>query len=222
MKGGMFMRIKWFGQSAFLLTSQAGTRILIDPYGRLLRYRMPEVEADIVLVTHEHRDHNQIQVAVGDYLLVNEPKEYTYGDGEVLISGFKTFHDKVNGAKKGDNIVFRIQVDGLTICHCGDLGHLLSEEQSQAIGKVDVLMTPVGGRMTINGDEAAQLMRQLRATITIPMHYRTKALRPLGFLIFDKVDKFLAASGQQVRSYKELDITQDSLSQAAGVAIMQY
>lgn len=216
------MQIKWFGQSAFLLTSQAGTRILIDPYGRLLRYRMPRVEADIVLVTHEHRDHNQVQVVVGDYLLVNEPKEYNYGDGEVLISGFKTFHDKVNGTKKGDNLVFRIQVDDLTICHCGDLGHLLSEEQSQAIGKVDILMAPVGGRMTINGKEAAQLMRQLQATITIPMHYRTKALSPLGILIFDKVDKFLEASGQQVRSYKELNITKDSLSQAAGVAIMQY
>ncbi|GIP24594.1 MBL fold metallo-hydrolase [Paenibacillus sp. J22TS3] len=215
------MQIKWYGHSSFLLTSDAGTRILIDPYFKFLGYRMPvPVESDIVVVTHDHGDHNKVNAASGDYLLVNEPKEYSRGD--VSISGFKTFHDKVNGQKKGPNIIFRFRMDGLTICHCGDLGHLLTEEQVKDIGKVDILIVPVGGRMTLDGPEAAQVMRQLKATVTIPMHYSTKALGILGRIIFDKVDKFLEAAGTRTTDVKTLNVTKESLAQYAGVVTMQY
>jgi L-ascorbate metabolism protein UlaG (beta-lactamase superfamily) len=214
------MQIKWFGHSAFLLTSEVGTRILIDPYYRFLRYRMPIVEADIVVVTHDHSDHNKIQAATGEYLLVNEPREYNRGD--VSISGFKTFHDKVNGAKRGNNILFRIRMDGLTICHCGDLGHLLLEDQLNEIGKVDILMIPVGGTTTINAAAASQVMRQLQTTVTIPMHYRTKATGIIGMILFDKVDKFLEVAGQQTTEVKVLEISKKSLSHYTGVVTMQY
>lgn len=215
------MRIKWFGHSAFLLTSEAGTRVLIDPYYKFLGYRMPvPVESDIVVVTHNHSDHNKVQAASGDYLLVNEPREYSRGD--VSISGFKTFHDKVNGKKRGPNIIFRLRMDGLTICHCGDLGHLLTEEQVKEIGKVDVLLVPVGGRMTLDATEAAQVMRQLQATVAIPMHYSTKALGILGRIFFAKVDKFLEAAGQRTTDVKSLEISKESLSRYAGVVTMQY
>ncbi|UOK59076.1 MBL fold metallo-hydrolase [Metabacillus hrfriensis] len=213
------MKIKWFGHSAFLLTSEGGTRILIDPYFRFIRYRMPIVESDIVAVTHNHFDHSRIQAATGDYLLVNEPKEYI-GD-DVRISGFKTFHDKVNGEKRGLNILYRFQMDGLTICHCGDLGHLISDEQVNEIGKVDILIIPVGGTFTINALEATQVMRQLKPTITIPMHYRTKALSVVG-LMFSKVDKFLQLSGQRTTEVKTLDISKENLSEYAGVVTMLY
>jgi L-ascorbate metabolism protein UlaG (beta-lactamase superfamily) len=214
------MQIKWFGHSAFLLTSEVGTRILIDPYYRFLRYRMPIVESDIVVVTHDHPDHNKIQAATGEYLLVNEPREYNHGD--VSISGFKTFHDKVNGAKRGNNTLYRFRMDGLTICHCGDLGHLLTEDPLNEIGKVDILMIPVGGTTTINAAEAAQVMLQLQATVTIPMHYRTKALGIIGMILFAKVDKFLEAAGQRTTDVKALEISKESLSQYAGVVTMQY
>jgi L-ascorbate metabolism protein UlaG (beta-lactamase superfamily) len=215
------MRIKWFGHSTFLLTSEAGTRVLIDPYYKFLGYRMPvPVESDIVVVTHDHADHNKIEAASGDYLLVNEPTEYKRAD--VSISGFKTFHDKVNGKKRGSNIIFRFQMDGLTICHCGDLGHLLTEEQVKEIGKVDVLIVPVGGRMTLDGAEAAQVMRQLQATVAIPMHYSTKALGILGRIVFAKADKFMMAVGQRTTEVDTLDVTKESLSQYAGVVTMQY
>ncbi|SEN49021.1 MBL fold metallo-hydrolase [Paenibacillus sp. OV219] len=215
------MKIKWFGHSSYLLTSDAGTRILIDPYYKFLGYRMPvPIESDIVVVTHNHGDHNKVKAASGNYLLVNEPKEYSLGD--VNISGFKTFHDKVQGKKRGPNIVFRFRMDGLTICHCGDLGHLLTEEQVQAIGKVDVLIVPVGGRMTLDGPEAVQVMRQLKATVAIPMHYSTKALGILGRIIFAKVDKFLEAAGTQTTDVKVLDISKESLAGYAGVVTMDY
>ncbi|MDB5055637.1 MAG: fold metallo-hydrolase [Bacilli bacterium] len=215
------MRIKWFGHSSFLLTSEAGTRVLIDPYYKFLGYRMPvPVESDIVVVTHDHGDHNKVQAASGNYLLVNEPREYSRED--VSISGFKTFHDKVNGKKRGPNIIFRFQLEGLTICHCGDLGHLLTEEQVRAIGKVDVLIVPVGGRMTLDGLEAVQVMRQLQATVAIPMHYSTKALGILGRIVFAKVDKFLKAAGQGTTEVNTLEVTKENLSSYAGVVTMQY
>ncbi|SFT09665.1 MBL fold metallo-hydrolase [Paenibacillus sp. BC26] len=216
------MQIKWFGHSSFLLTSDVGTRTLIDPYYKFLGYRMPvPIESDIVVVTHNHGDHNKIEAASGNYVLVNEPKSYSCGD--VRITGFKTFHDKVEGKKRGPNIIFRFEMDGLTICHCGDLGHLLSEEQVQAIGKVDVLMIPVGGRMTLDGTEAAHVMRQLQATVAIPMHYRTKALGFLGRLVFAKADKFLTAAGtRSTLDVKALHVTPQHVADYAGTVTMQY
>ncbi|GIO54459.1 MBL fold metallo-hydrolase [Paenibacillus cineris] len=215
------MQIKWYGHSSFQFNSDAGTRILIDPYYKFLGYRMPvPIESDIVVVTHDHSDHNKIQAASGDYLVVNEPKEYSIGD--VDISGFHTFHDKVNGQKRGPNIVFRFRMDGLTICHCGDLGHLLTEEQVNAIGPVDVLFVPVGGRMTLDGAEAAQVMRQLQATVAIPMHYSTKALGLLGRLFFAKEDKFLQAVGAKTTHVQTLNLSKENVPQYAGTVTMEY
>ncbi|MFD0710514.1 MBL fold metallo-hydrolase [Paenibacillus sp. GCM10027626] len=209
------MKIKWYGQSSFLLTTQGGTRILIDPFHRLLGYHMPVVEADIVIVTHDHRDHNQLQAASGDFLLVNRPEVYNKND--VTIHGVKTYHDKQNGAKRGENIVFVIQADEMTVCHSGDLGHLLTAEQKEAIGKIDVLMVPTGGGKTINGAEAAEVMKQLQPAIAIPMHYRTKELGIAGKLLFEKVDKFIAAAQKKVTEVSELEISCTSLNEYQGI-----
>jgi Predicted Zn-dependent hydrolases of the beta-lactamase fold len=215
------MKIKWYGQSSFLLTTDEGTRILIDPYGRLLGYRMPRsIESDIVIVTHDHKDHNQIQVASGEYMLVNQPRSYVKKD--VAITGIPTFHDKAGGKKRGPNIVFVIKAGDLKVCHCGDLGHLLTEEQVSQIGKVDILMVPAGGKMTLNGADAAKVMNQLRPAVTIPMHYRTKALGLPGKLLFDKVDKFIAAAGKPSREVQELDLTKDRLEDYAGIVTFLY
>jgi L-ascorbate metabolism protein UlaG (beta-lactamase superfamily) len=215
------MQIKWFGQSAFLLTSDAGTRILIDPYDRFLGYKMPKpIEVDMVAVTHNHGDHNKIHVASGNYMLVNEPKEYSHDD--VSVKGIKTFHDKANGKKRGNNIIFRFDVDGLKVCHCGDLGHILTEEQVKAIGKVDILMVPVGGRATINSVEATQVMHQLEAKVTIPMHYSTKALGIIGRIIFEKVDKFIETAGLRTTEVAILDVNSGNLHQYSGVITLKY
>jgi L-ascorbate metabolism protein UlaG (beta-lactamase superfamily) len=215
------MQIKWFGQSSFLLTSDAGTRILIDPFDRFLGYKMPKpIEVDMVAVTHNHGDHNKIHVASGNYMLVNEPKEYSH-EG-ISVKGFKTFHDKADGKKRGNNIIFRFDVDGLKVCHCGDLGHILTEEQVKAIGKVDILMVPVGGRATINAVDAAQVMHQLEATVTIPMHYSTKALGIIGRIVFDKVDKFIQTTGQRTTEVSLLDVNSENLQQYSGIITMKY
>lgn len=215
------MNIHWYGQSAFLLTTSGGTRLLIDPYNRFLGYRMPSsIEADVVLVTHDHKDHNQIQVAQGDYLLCNQPLAYEKND--VKIRGVRTYHDNQGGAKRGPNLVFVIEADGLRIAHCGDLGHLLTDEQLAEIGPVDILIVPAGGRMVLGAQGAADVMRQLKPTVGIPMHYRTKALGLLGKLLFEKADNFVAASGSPSRTAKELDVSRETLGDYAGVVVMQY
>lgn len=215
------MQIQWFGQAAFLLTSHDGTRVLIDPYDRLLRYRMPKpIAADIVAVTHNHGDHNKIRVASGDYLLVNEPREYRKKD--VTIQGFKTYHDRVKGRKRGQNLVFRLSIDGLTVGHCGDLGHRLSEEQSQNIGPLDILMISVGGRVTLNGEDAVDVMQHLHPTITIPMHYRTPALSLPGRLLFDTVDTFIEAASLPVEHRDTLEVNSATLPSSPTIVVMRY
>ncbi|MBW4080487.1 MBL fold metallo-hydrolase [Paenibacillus sp. S150] len=214
------MNIHWYGQSAFQITSQQGTVILIDPYGKFLGYRMPKIKADIVAVTHDHKDHNQIQFAEGDYELVNQARHYSIKGVE--IQGVATFHDNVQGTKRGGNIVYVITVDGLRICHAGDLGHVLTAEQIRQIGTVDILMLPVGGGMTMNGETASQVMKQLQPAIAIPMHYRTKALGLLGRLLFDKEDKFLQAAGHPVNVIKDLMISKETLNKYQGVLTLQY
>lgn len=213
------MRLIWFGQSCFLLTSQAGTRVLIDPFGKGLGYRMPELQADIVSTSHDHFDHNNLAAVKGNFYHIDTRGAYAHKD--IGISGVLTCHDKVQGARRGSNVVFTFDVDGLRVCHCGDLGHVLRPEQVEAIGKVDVLMLPVGGTFVINAAEALQVRSQLQPAITIPMHYRTRALGLFG-LAFARVDKFLRLAGEPAREVQELALDQASLGAQAGIVVMNY
>lgn len=214
------MNIKWFGQSSFLISLADGKRIVIDPVGRMLGYKMPKTEADIVAVTHSHRDHNRIEYVSGNYTLVNKPQEYRFD--EIWIKGFPTFHDEAGGAKRGDNLMFIFKMEGLTLCHCGDLGHPLSAELAEEIGEVDVLMIPVGGRMTIGAEKASRIKEQLNPSITLPMHYRTKALGLPGMLMFDKADKFIQLAGGTAQHVSKLMVTRENISQFADIITLDY
>jgi L-ascorbate metabolism protein UlaG (beta-lactamase superfamily) len=213
------MLLKWFGQSCFLMTSQAGTRILMDPYGKGLGYKVPLVQADIVTTSHDHFDHNNIAAVKGNFYHIDTRGSYTHKD--IGINGILTCHDKVQGARRGSNVVFTFSVDGLYVCHCGDLGHVLTPEQVTGIGKVDVLLVPVGGSFTINATEALEVRRQLNPTITIPMHYRTRSMS-LVTMMLAPVDKFLAQAGQPAREVQELTVDSTSLAEQAGIVAMKY
>jgi L-ascorbate metabolism protein UlaG (beta-lactamase superfamily) len=176
----------------------------MDPFQNMLGYKMPEIEGDIVSTSHEHRDHNNISAVKGDFIHIN--KTGAFSKNGIAIKGVETFHDKVSGAKKGKNIVYNFAIDGINICHLGDLGHVLDSKQIAEIGKVDILLLPVGGGpTTIGASDAVQVVQQLNPAMVIPMHYRTKALWVLGFL-FEKVDKFIALSCFNVTKAKELEI----------------
>lgn len=216
------MKIKWFGQSCFLITSENGTKILTDPFKNMLGYKLPEIEANIVSTSHNHSDHNNVNAVQGSFTHFNEPG--TFAVNGIAIKGIATFHDKALGGKRGKNTVYNFSIDGINVCHCGDLGHVLTDTQINEIGNVDILLLPVGGRATINALDAVQVMKQMNPAIVIPMHYRTKAFGLLGF-IFEKVDKFIVASGLKSKKCQELDIAKANIKKYKTdkeIVILQY
>ncbi len=210
------MNLKWFGQSCFYLTSKAGTCVLMDPCARWFGYRMPTVEADVVTTSHDHFDHNNLQMVDGNFYHIDQPGTYQVQD--IAIHGTQAWHDDCQGSKRGRNIIYTFGVDGLTICHLGDLGHLLSSEQISDIGKVDILLLPVGGRFAITVAQALEVRKQLQPVITIPMHYRTPALG-LGGFFFAQADDFVSLSGEPVKKAKDLSIDLDTLQADAGLLL---
>jgi len=211
------MKIKWLGHACFLITSISGVKILTDPFDDTVGYRLPEEEADIVLTSHNHFDHNNIDVVKGSFTHINEPGKTTVKG--IQITGVSTYHDENKGSKRGKNIVFKMDIDGVRVCHCGDLGHVLTEEQVKEIGDVDVLLVPVGGTFTVDAAGAMQVVKQLKPAVTIPMHYKTE---DLSFNI-DGVDKFLelAGGGQRIKR-QEIEIDTQTLSNYLGVVVLDY
>jgi L-ascorbate metabolism protein UlaG (beta-lactamase superfamily) len=200
------MRIRWYGQSAFLVGGAEGT-VMIDPFAdpgplraRGMRFDYPTitgVSADVVLVTHEHVDHNAVGVVEGDPSVVRLAGQHDTPIGPVV--GVASEHDDAAGSQRGPNAIYRFSLDGLTLCHMGDFGQDgLRDAQKAALGTVDVLFVPAGGGPTIGGEQAAAAARELGARWVVPMHYRTPAVDFLGPL-----DPFLAAFDGEVREASE-------------------
>jgi len=206
-----------------MLTAENGTKIIMDPYskmfGFLSGYKLPEIDADIVTISHNHSDHNNVGAVKGDFVLIRETG--VFSQEGIDIKGVQTFHDNVSGAKRGKNVVYNFRIDGLNVCHCGDLGHLLNLEQINEIGKVDILLLPIGGRAVLDASGAAEVMKQLNPAVMIPMHYRTKAMRILGF-IFGTVDTFITVSEKDAKNFKELDVDLSNIRDLPGIAVLQY
>lgn len=214
------MKIKWYGHSCFLLTSESGVRVLTDPYAPSVGYGLPQMDADIVTISHGHYDHNNIKVVRGNCTSVSKPGKFSK-DG-IDITGIAVFHDESGGSERGGNIIFNIGIDGLNVCHCGDLGHVLTDEQADKIGRVDILLVPVGGVYTIDASGAVEVMKQLKPVATVPMHYSTEALSSQLARALDKADKFVAASGQKARQLRELAVDRDTLHNYSGINILDY
>ncbi len=170
------MKIKWYGHAAFLITSDQGTKIIIDPYepgafGGQLSYGKIKDQADIILTSHDHADHNYTKDLPG-------PPQIVRGSGSktikgISIKGIPTYHDPSKGSERGTNTVFTLKVDQIQLCHLGDLGHPLGDKELAEIGPVDILVIPVGGFFTIDPKEATRVAEQLKPKILIPMHFKT-------------------------------------------------
>ncbi len=170
------MKIKYLGHASFLLTAADGTKVQFDPYepggfNGAIGYGPFQETADIVVVSHDHADHGYVKAVPGNPQVVKGPGLQTVGGIE--FRRLRVYHDNRRGAERGENIITACRVDGLTVCHVGDLGHVLSEEEVRAVGKVEVLMVPVGGLFTIDAAQATQVMKSLFPRICIPMHYKT-------------------------------------------------
>lgn len=165
------IKIKWLGHAAFMITSGTGTRIITDPYApsSRLTYGKIEESTDVVTVSHDHSDHNNV-AAVGDNPDVVRGTTEVKG---VKFKGISAYHDNVEGKQRGSNTIICFELSGVKVCHLGDLGHLLSDKQAADIGKVDILLIPVGGNYTIDAKVASQICDQLKPSVVIPMHYKT-------------------------------------------------
>lgn len=212
------MKIKWFGHSCFLLTSDNGVNILIDPFDVSVGYKLPEVAADIVSTSHEHFDHNNTEIVQGDFYHVN--KTGTFSHKGIEMKGVATYHDEVNGEERGHNIIYKYIIDGLHICHCGDLGHTLSEEQIKQIGHVDTLLIPVGGIATIGPEQAVDIIKRLKPSLVIPMHFHTDVLN----FTLGKLEHFLEKiGGGHHLGKQEIEFDKNTLSNLpSNVMVLNY
>jgi len=163
------MEIKYLGHASFLIKTKKA-KIVTDPFDpKMVGIKFPKVEAEIVTVSHGHQDHNMISLVGGNPVIFDWPGEYERMG--VRIFGFKTYHDKEKGAKRGENIIFKIEAEGVSVVHCGDLGLVPEEEFLDKLGNVDILLVPVGGFYTIDPSEAYDLVKKIEPSIVIPMHY---------------------------------------------------
>lgn len=180
------MKIKYLGHSCFLLEESTGTTVVCDPYSDKIGYEMPPVSADAVTVSHHHYDHDAIANVKGNPVILDKEQGYEL-DG-VVINAIKSYHDNDLGEKRGENVIFKFRMDGLDVCHLGDLGEDCTPELIEAILPVNVLLIPVGGTYTIDGAMAKEYVERIMPDVVIPMHYRTKGCN----LDIDKVDSFIS------------------------------
>ncbi len=210
------MKIKYLAHSSFLVTSEKGIKIVTDPYQTSpgLNHSAINETADIVTVSHEHGDHNNVSAVKGNPKVVKASAEVK----GIKIKAVLTAHDNKGGSQRGENTVFCMDVDGVNICHAGDLGHVLTAEQVKAIGKVDVLMIPVGGFFTIDAKTATQVCDQLKPKVIIPMHYKTDKLNfPIA-----GVEDFLKGKSNVTRpSDSEIELKASNLPGAAQIIVLK-
>jgi len=215
------MHITWYGQSFFQLqTSQnkgEQLSLLIDPFGEGIGLKCLSMGADILLISHDHNDHNNKRAARGTPFLIECPGEYEIKD--IFIQGIHSFHDDVQGKQRGNNTIYTIEMEGIKICHRGDFGQKeLTPEQLEKIGDVDILMIPVGGVYTINAKEASRIISQIEPSIVIPMHYYMPKLK----IKLDGVDKFLKEFGRKsVIPQSKLLIKKKDLPEETKVVVLK-
>jgi L-ascorbate metabolism protein UlaG (beta-lactamase superfamily) len=216
------MKITWLGHATFLVEAKDGTRILTDPfeagsYDGAVGYAPITERADVVTVSHDHADHNAVSAVQGHPEVVRGCGNQTVKG--IPIEGIGCYHDGSRGQDRGRNTIFVMEIDGLRVGHLGDLGHPLSDEEADSLGRIDVLMAPVGGYYTIGPEEARDVAERLGAKVIIPMHYKTEAL---GFPI-QPVDDFLKLMDRVERvNAPTVEIGEDDVADGTKVVVLDY
>ena len=211
------MIIRCIGHAEFLLELENGMRIVTDPYDASCGYPVERTAADAVLVSHGHHDHNAVENVTGVIHTVNAPGRHDLGDG-VVVTAVETDHDDAGGAKRGKNLIFVIEAEGLRVMHLGDLGHIPTEEQLNALGGADVVMIPVGGFYTIDAPTAIEVAQLLKARVVLPMHYRTRANADWPI---DGVERFNQLWGTEVEFLDLLRVAKGDLTCQPDAAVLK-
>ncbi len=204
------MRMRWHGHACFEFENGEHT-VVIDPHdGRSLGIKPPAASADIVLMTHEHYDHRAAWIINGNHedIMAREGRFSVKG---LEVEGFRTFHDTTGGSERGMNTVYLFEMDGLRICHCGDLGCIPGDDIISRIKGVDILMVPTGEVFTMEMRDVRRFIELVNPTITVPMHYRVGGLT----LPISTIDDFLEIIPEEYVDYigNEIDVTPDDLTE---------
>ena len=210
------MKLKWLAHASFLITADDGTRIITDPYKTGEGFNHGEINetADIVTVSHEHFDHSYSEAVKGNPQVVTGTVEAK----GISIKAIATAHDESGGDERGGNNIYCFQVDGVRVCHMGDLGHLLTDNQVVEIGKVHVLLIPVGGFFTIDAKTAQMVAEQVRARVIIPMHYKTDKMN----LPISGLDEFLKDKDNVTKiDGSEVGFTRAELPSSPTIMVLQ-
>ncbi|HZJ40841.1 MAG TPA: MBL fold metallo-hydrolase [Candidatus Saccharimonadales bacterium] len=204
------MIITWQGHSCFKIQDKIGpdgVTVVTDPYGKSTGLKVPNFEADIVTVSHDHDDHNNINALRGNPFVIDCAGEYDFKG--VLVEGIDSYHDDKQGAERGGNIIYRMEVDDVSIAHLGDLGSPLDSSQLEKLAGTDILLIPVGGKYTLDAKAAVEVISQIEPRIVIPMHYKTPDLK----MDIDPVDKFIKELGLKPTYEEKLKISKKDLPQ---------
>lgn len=215
------MKVKWLGHAAFLITSDEGTKIITDPYqpGMFgLNYGKIEEAADIVVVSHDHPDHNHVQSVPGNPQVVKGSG--THKVKGIEFKGTPSYHDDSSGSERGPNDIFCFTVNGVRVCHVGDLGHTLSDRQVTDIGEVDVLLIPVAGTYTVDATAANRVVDQVKPRVIIPMHFKTDKCPT--FPVTD-AEPFLAGKTNVRRmDTAEVEFKREQLPTATEIVVLKH
>ena len=204
------MIITWIGHSCFRIQDKIGPEgltVITDPYDKETGLKPPNFEADVVSVSHDHNDHNNSSALRGDPFVINTPGEYDIKG--IMVQGIPSFHDEAFGKERGGNIIYRIEMDDITIVHLGDLGHTLTDKQLEQLQGVDILLIPVGGKYTLGAQKAVTVVSQIEPRIIIPMHYKIDNLK----IDLDEVNKFIKELGIKPTEEDKLKINKKDLPQ---------
>lgn len=214
------MTIRWLGHSCFLITAQDGRTWLSDPFDGAVGYPVPCAPADVVTCSHKHSDHHATGALPEGYTLIDQPGVH-HARG-LVIEGIASFHDDQLGTVRGGNIIYVTEVDGLRVAHLGDLGHQLSEAQREKLGAVDVLLTPVGGHYTIDGEGAVQLTHALKPRVVVPMHYMTRELNAERFAGVGDERVFVEQFEHVYLDGDELTLSRETIGSYPQVAVLAH
>jgi len=193
------MKITWLGHSCFKLEESTGTTLVTDPYHDYVGFEMIDVEPDILTISHSHKDHNCMEHIIGSPTVLTRSGFYEI-DG-VHILGQKSYHDEVKGSKRGENVIFKIRMDGVDVLHMGDIGEECNAMLAESLGACNILIIPIGGVYTIDAQQAKDYVDKIMPDIVIPMHYKTRDCE----FDLDKINDFLDLFDEENIIYSEND-----------------
>lgn len=211
------MLITYYGHSQFLLESAEGYRVFTDPCD--IGYPKCAEKIDVAVVSHGHHDHNAVEILAGSPRVIDKAGNYALGDG-IAVTALESVHDDQGGKLRGSNLIMKIEMDGISLVHLGDQGDQLTDAQIKALGRVDILMLPVGGFYTIDAAGAANIVHALKPAVVLPMHYKTQV--NADWPIADETAFLQLMGAPSLSPAPVLRVTSEDLSEQPPVFLLDY